>query len=97
LGDQKLSRLELYVEVLKALRETQSLNLKAIQSTIKVDRTSLSAAMKFLENQNLVVPQNVSNRVAFKNTARGIRVFKYLAEGTRASDQVTPGMRLMRL
>jgi predicted transcriptional regulator len=91
LSSKKQSRLELYVEVLKALGETQSLNFKAIQGKLNADKANLSAAMKFLQEQNLVVLQNVSSSVVvYKNTIRGIRVFKYLSDGTRLSNAATP-------
>jgi DNA-binding MarR family transcriptional regulator len=88
--------LELYVEVLKTLGETQSLNFKAIQGKLQTDKANLSAAMEFLEAQNLVVLQKVSSNVVYKNTIRGIRVFKYLSEGTRLSGQVSPGVNFVR-
>jgi DNA-binding MarR family transcriptional regulator len=88
--------LELYVEVLKTLGETQSLNFKAIQGKLQTDKANLSAAMKFLEEQNLVVLQKVSSSIVYKNTVRGIRVFKYLTEGTRLSGQVSPGVNFVR-
>jgi hypothetical protein len=98
LSQQKHSRLDLYVKVLKALGEIDSLNLKAIQSKIDVDRTSLSKAISFLEQQNLVVPKNASKNTLYKNTSRGIRVFKYLAEGTRVSDsEISQRVSLIRL
>jgi DNA-binding MarR family transcriptional regulator len=88
--------LELYVEVLKTLGETQSLNFKAIQGKIQTDKANLSAAMKFLEEQNLVVLQKVSSSTVYKNTVRGIRVFKYLSEGTRISGQASSGVSFVR-
>jgi hypothetical protein len=97
LSSKKQSRLELYVEVLKALGETQSLNFKAIQGILKADKASLSAAMKFLQQQNLIVLQNVSSSVVvYKNTIRGIRVFKYLSDGTRLSSAATANVSFVR-
>lgn len=96
MSSQKQSRLELYVEVLKTLGETQSLNFKAIQGKLKADKASLSAAMKFLQEQNLVALQNVSSVVLYKNTIRGIRVFKYLSDGTRLSSAATPNVSFVR-
>ena len=63
---QKQSRLELYVEVLKALGETQSLNFRAIEGKLKADKASLSAAMKFLQQQKLIVLHNVSSVACFQ-------------------------------
>jgi hypothetical protein len=89
--------LELYVEVLKTLGETQSLNFKAIQGKTQTDKANLSEAIKFLQEQNLIVLQNASSSsVVYKNTVRGIRVFKYLSEGTRLSGQVSPGVNFVR-
>ncbi len=98
LSNQKQSRLELYVEVLKTLGEAQSLNIKAIQGITKIDRPILSAAMKFLEQQRLVQPRSVSNGIVYKNTSRGIRVFRYLSEGARVSaEEINHGVNLVQL
>jgi predicted transcriptional regulator len=95
LSNEKQSKLELYVEVLKALGETQSLNIKAIQGRTNIDKPILSVAMKFLEQQNLVQLRNVGNNVEYQNTNRGVRVFKFLAQGTRSSEnEVHSGVNL---
>jgi predicted transcriptional regulator len=86
LGNQKQTRLELYVEVLKALGEKESFNIKAIQGRTNIDRTDLSVTMKFLAQQNLIQLRNVGNHIEYQNTTRGIRVFKYLSQGTRSAD-----------
>lgn len=96
MSNEKQSRLELYVEVLKALGETQSLNMNAIQGRTKIDKPVLSVAMKFLEQQNLVQLRNVGNNVEYQNTNRGIRVFKFLAQGTPASNnEVSSGVNIL--
>jgi predicted transcriptional regulator len=86
LGNQKQTRLELYIEVLKALGETEALNIKAIQSRTNIGRADLSVTMKFLAQQNLIQLRNVGNRIEYQNTHRGIRVFKYLSQGIRSAD-----------
>jgi predicted transcriptional regulator len=86
LGDQKQTRLELYVDILKALGEKEVLNIKAIQGRTNIATTDLSVAMKFLAQQNLIQLQNVGNHIEYQNTHRGIRVFKYLSQGTRSTD-----------
>lgn len=86
MGNQKQTRLELYVEVLKALGETESLSIKAIQGKTNIDHSDLSVTMKFLAQQNLIQLHNVGNRIEYQNTHRGIRVFKYLSQGTRSTD-----------
>ena len=96
MSNQKQSRLELYVAVLKTLGETQSLNFKAIQGKIQTDKANLSAAIKFLQEQNLIVLQQASSRVVYRNTVRGIRVFKYLSEGVRFSGQASSGVNFVR-
>lgn len=94
---QKQSRLELYIEVLKALGETQSLNFRAIEGKLKADKASLSVAMKFLQQQKLIVFHNVSSSVVeYKNTIKGIRVFKYLSDGTRLSSATSPNVSFVR-
>ena len=86
MGDQKQTRLELYIDILKALGETESLNIKAIHGRTNIRPTDLSVAMKFLAQQNLIQSHNVGNRMEYQNTHRGIRVFKYLSKGTRSTD-----------
>lgn len=86
MGNQKQTRLELYVEVLKALGEKESLNIKAIQGRTNIGRSDLSVTMKFLAQQNLIQLRNVGNGIEYQNTGRGIRVFKYLSQGTRSTD-----------
>jgi predicted transcriptional regulator len=86
LGDQKQTRLELYVDILKALGEKEVLNIKAIQGRTNIETTDLSVAMKFLAQQKLIQLYNVGNRIEYQNTHRGIRVFKYLSQGTRFTD-----------
>jgi predicted transcriptional regulator len=86
LGDQKQTRLELYVDILKALGEKDVLNIKAIQGRTNIGPTDLSVAIKFLAQQNLIQLHNVGNRIEYQNTHRGIRVFKYLSQGTRSTD-----------
>lgn len=90
MGDKKQTRLELYVDILKALGETESLNIKAIQGRTNIGRTDLSVAIKFLAQQNLVQLHNVGNRIEYQNTHRGIRVFKYLSQGIRSTDTPVP-------
>jgi predicted transcriptional regulator len=100
LGNQKQTRLELYVEVLKALGEKEALNIKAIQGRTNISRSDLFVAMKFLAQHNLIQLRNVGNRIEYQNTHRGIRVFKYLSQGTRsaeASVTVNAGVRVLPL
>lgn len=96
LSNEKQSRLELYVEVLKALGETQSLNMKAIQGRTQIDKQILIVAMKFLEQQNLVQLRNVGTNIEYQNTGRGVRVFKFLAPRNPASNNgVSSGVNLL--
>jgi predicted transcriptional regulator len=86
LGSQKQTRLELYVDILKALGEKETLNIKAIQGRTNIEPIDLSVAIKFLAQQNLIQLHNVGKRIEYQNTHRGIRVFKYLSQGTRSTD-----------
>jgi hypothetical protein len=78
LSTNKQSRLEMYVAVLKALGETQSLSVGAIEGKTKIDVAFLVQALTFLEQQNLVDSKVVKRDVIYKSTPRGMRVVKFM-------------------
>jgi DNA-binding MarR family transcriptional regulator len=88
LSNRKQSKLELYVEVLKTLGEEQSLNLAAIEGKTKIERSALVLAMDFLEKQNMIEPIMSRKDVLYKNTPRGVRVFRYLCEAKISNDEL---------
>ena len=69
LGDQKQSRLELYVDILKTLGEEEALNIKAIQGITKIETTDLSARNEiFSATERLIQLHNVGNRIEYQKT-----------------------------
>ncbi len=78
MSSQRPSKLEQYVEVLKALGENEALNIGVIASKTGIDRVSVVLAIDFLEKQTLVQSTVVKGNILYRNTARGIRVFKFL-------------------
>jgi predicted transcriptional regulator len=74
---QNLSRLELYVEILKTLETMQSASLLDIQEKASVERTFLTHALPFLEAQGLIKRVKVQNEIIYETTLRGERVTKY--------------------
>jgi hypothetical protein len=74
---QKMSRLELYVEILKSLELMRFSNLADIQEKTKVDDAILQSAMCFLEKQNLVSRENIENDIIYKSTPQGNRITRY--------------------
>ena len=76
----------MYVEVLKALGETQSLNIVAIEGKTKIDLSFLVQALTFLEQQNLVDSKVVKRDVFYKSTPRGIRVVKFMGGETQTAN-----------
>lgn len=74
---QKLSRLELYVEILKSLETLQTANLLDIQEKTSLEQAFLKQAMSFLETQGLVKKTNTGDKTIYESTLRGDRVAQY--------------------
>jgi len=74
---EKLSRLELYVELLKILENLQSASLLDLQEKANIERAFLVHALPFLEAQGLIKRIKVQNEVIYEPTLRGERVTKY--------------------
>lgn len=87
----KLSRLELYVEILKALETMQSASLLDIQEKANVEQAFLKNAMPFLETQGLVKKTKIDNEIVYESTLRGDRVTDYFRKKTQ---QTTPNEEL---
>jgi predicted transcriptional regulator len=75
--DPKPSKLELYIEILKALQQHKASKLVDIQERTNVDDEFLERAIAFLQKQNLVEKTNLKNTTVYKNTPRGERVTNY--------------------
>lgn len=75
----KISKLELYVEILRSLAKQKLARLSDIEQQTSADNQSLRQAMTFLEKQNLVQKISAENGVIYKSTQRGERVTKYFS------------------
>lgn len=73
----KPSKLELYIEILKALQQHKASKLVDIQERTNVDDEFLERAIAFLQKQSLVEKTNLKNTTVYKNTPRGERVKNY--------------------
>jgi predicted transcriptional regulator len=76
----KLSRLELYMEILRSLEKLRCSNLLTIQEETNVEQAFLEQAMAFLEKQDLVEKENIANETFYKTTPRGSRVNRYFSQ-----------------
>ena len=79
----KPSKLELYIEILKALQQHKASKLVDIQERTNVDDECLERAIVFLEKQNLVEKKNLKNKTVYQNTPRGERVTNYFVSQSR--------------
>jgi predicted transcriptional regulator len=77
LVSQKISRLELYVEILKSVELLRFSSIANIQEETKVDKAILQSALCFLEKQNLVFKEKIENETIFKSTPQGKRITRY--------------------
>lgn len=81
--NQKPSKLELYVEILRSLEKLQSSNILTIHEATNIEQAFLKRAMPFLEAQNLIRRESVENETFYTTTARGDRVSRYFTQGPR--------------
>jgi predicted transcriptional regulator len=84
---QKLSRLELYVEILKAIEIQQSSKFSDIHRKTNVDKASLVYAIDFLEKQDLIKENRVQNEIVYESTPRGLLVTKFFTERSQVVPQ----------
>lgn len=75
----KQSKLELYLEILKALNQ-RSQNSTNLLSEVKIDNNTMKNRMDFLMKQHLVTKRNCGNQGVFKNTKRGENILRYFNE-----------------
>lgn len=87
---QKLSKLELYVEILNSLEKLQSSNILSIHEATNIEQTFITRAMTFLEAQNLVRRENIENETYYTTTARGDRVSRYFTQGQTEDPMLAP-------
>lgn len=81
----KPSKLELYIEILKALQQHKASKLVDIQERTNVDDEFLERAIVFLEKQNLVEKKNLKNKTVYTSTPRGERVTNYFVTQTQGT------------
>ena len=79
-GDIELSKLELYIEILKIIGRQRLVQLTAIQEKTSINLDCLKERIAFLVEQGLIEQRNTTNQLVYKNTQRGIRVLKYFRE-----------------
>lgn len=75
----KQSKLELYIDILKALNQ-RSQNSTNLLSEIKIDYNTMNNRMDFLMKQQLITKRNRGNQVVFKNTKKGKNILRYFKE-----------------
>ncbi len=81
---QKLSRLELYVEILKSMEGNQQTRIRDLQKKTNADKTSLVLAMDFLEKQGLIKENSAK---VYESTPRGLLVAKFFTERSQVVTQ----------
>ncbi len=81
----KPSKLELYIEILKALQQHKASKLVDIRERTNVDDEFLERAIAFLQKQNLVEKTNLKNTTVYKNTPRGERVTNYFVAQSQSA------------
>jgi predicted transcriptional regulator len=84
--NQKPSKLELYIEILRSLEKLQSSNILTIHETTNIEQAFLKRAMPFLEAQNLIRKENVENQTFYFTTPRGDRVSRYFTQEPPTQD-----------
>jgi predicted transcriptional regulator len=84
---QKLSRLEIYVEILKAVETKQPSRFRDIQEKTNVDKDSLVYAIDFLEKQDLLKENRMQNEIVYEPTSRGMLVTKFFVERSQVVPQ----------
>lgn len=84
---QKPSRLELCVEILKAVENQPYSKFNDLQEKTLVDNKSLVYAIAFLEKQCLIKSCTASNETFYQSTPRGLLVTKFFANHTQVVAQ----------
>jgi len=76
---QKLSRLELCIEILKAVENQVDSKFNDLKEKTHVDNKSIIYAIDFLEKQGLIKSDIVENETVYNNTPRGLLVTEFFA------------------
>jgi predicted transcriptional regulator len=84
---QKLSRLELYVEILKAVCNQPYSNFKELLEKTHMDKEAMVYAVSFLEKQNLIKSEIVKNETVYVSTPRGLLVTRFFANRIQIAPQ----------
>ena len=83
----KLSKLEMYIAILKTIGQQRLLQLTTIHEKTNVDLGYLKERIAFLVEQGLVEQRNTGSEVAYKNTNRGINMLKYFKQHENQRNQ----------
>ncbi len=83
----KLSRLELYLEILSSLEKLRCSNLITLQEETEVEQAFLEQALAFLEKNDLVQKTKVENQTVYSTTLRGERITRYFTHKTLAKTE----------
>jgi predicted transcriptional regulator len=76
----RLSKLEIYLEILKIIEGKKPTKLEAIKKRTNLDDDFVNHAVDFLERQNLVEKRTFKDNTTYKSTDRGERLSRYFTE-----------------
>jgi predicted transcriptional regulator len=77
---QKLSKLEVFVEVLETLGPQQSLSIPDIEKQMQIEQAVLLSTLKLLEKESCVTCSKIGKNNFYKNTEKGIRIFRFFSQ-----------------
>ncbi|MGD6852473.1 MAG: hypothetical protein ACQCN6_10490 [Candidatus Bathyarchaeia archaeon] len=83
----KLSRLELYLEILSSLEKLRCSNLITLQEETELERAFLEQALAFLEKHDLVQKGTIENQIVYSTTLRGERITRYFTHKALAKTE----------
>jgi predicted transcriptional regulator len=76
----KLSKLEIYLEILRSIDTKKPTKIESIKRRTNLDLNFLNHAVTFLEKQNLLTKRNTNNQPSIRSTLRGERLTRYFME-----------------
>ncbi len=83
----KLSKLEMYIGILKTISQQRLPQLITIQGKTDVSLDYLKERVAFLVKQGLVEQRNAGNQVSYRNTQRGVSVLNYFKKHQQKKTQ----------
>ncbi|MGD6935195.1 MAG: hypothetical protein ACQCN5_13425 [Candidatus Bathyarchaeia archaeon] len=82
----KPSKLELYLEILRAIETKKPTKLESIKKRTNLDENFVNHAVSFLEKQHLVEKRASKDQApSFRSTLRGERLSRYFMELSQGS------------